>query len=100
MIHHIVMIKLKTTTDANEKNTFKQKIKNALEGLPSIIEEIRYYEVGLNVVESGRAFDIVLISHFNSLEDLNKYIVHPGHKNVVKTINQYSEHIISVDYEK
>jgi len=98
MIHHIVMIKLKTTLDANEKNAFKQKIKLALESLPSLIEEIKYYEVGLNIIESGRAFDIVLISHFDSSDHLNKYIVHPAHKDVVKMINQHSEHIISVDY--
>lgn len=52
MIHHIVMIKLKHTLKKDEKSGIRLKIKKILEALPSKINEIKYCEVGLNIIES------------------------------------------------
>ncbi len=100
MIHHIVMIKLKPFSGAQEKLEKANEIKVALDSLPAIIPEIKFYEVGLNIIESERASDIVLISKFDSLETLNVYRVHPEHKKVVALIGEYSEKVSAVDYEK
>ena len=99
MIHHIVMFKLLDTGDKKliEKN--KLDVKKRLEGLPSRIDVIRSMEVGINVNESARAFDIVLVSTFDNLEDLDTYRVHPAHQEFVDYIGRIRERAASVDYE-
>ena len=62
MIEHIVMIKLK---ESSVKNDISKKIKSALEALPNLINEIKYYEIGLNISKSPTANDIVLVSRFD-----------------------------------
>jgi hypothetical protein len=100
MIHHIVMIKLKPFSGKEEKLEKANEIKERLEALPSIINEIKFYEVGLNVIESERASDVVLISKFDTLDTLDVYRVHPEHQKVVALIGEYAEKVTAVDYEK
>jgi len=100
MIHHYVMIKLKPFSGKKERSKKAVEIKNALESLPALIEEIKYYEVGLNIIESERASDILLISSFESLEDLDTYRIHPEHKKVLELIAENAEKVTAVDYEK
>jgi hypothetical protein len=100
MIHHIIMIKLKPFSGKEEKNEKANEIKTALESLPGKIKEIQFYEVGLNIIESERASDLVIISKFKDLEDLNNYSINPFHQAVVKIIKEYSNSITSVDFEK
>jgi hypothetical protein len=99
MIHHIVMIKLKPFSGNEEKLEKANEIKVALESLPSKINDIQFFEVGINIIESERASDIVLFSKFNNLEELHNYSINPFHQTVVKIIKDYSNHITSVDYE-
>jgi len=100
MIQHIVMFKMRAFDNHDERITVLNKIKTALESLPSKINQIKSFEAGINILESERAFDLVLVSIFNSLEDLKIYADHPEHQKVVALIRQYSEKAISVDYEK
>jgi hypothetical protein len=100
MIHHVIMFKLKEFPSKDEKLETANVIKNALEALPAKIEQIKSFEIGINILESERAFDIVLVSKFNSLEDLKIYVDHKEHQNVVTLIRKYSEKTVSVDYEK
>ena len=74
MIKHIVMWKFK---DGEEENMmiFRERLL-ALKGQ---IPEIRAMEVGINVNPSERSFDAVLVSEFDSLEDLRSYSVNPLH---------------------
>lgn len=99
MIHHIVMFKLLETPDGNQKERNKLEVKKQLEGLPAKIDVIRSMEVGINVKESARAFDIVLVSTFDNLEDLETYRVHPAHQEFVDYVGQIREQTASVDYE-
>ncbi len=100
MIHHIVMIKLKPFSGKEEKLQKANEIKSALESLPALIPEIRFYEVGLNIIESVRASDIVLISKFDSIESLEAYKVRTEHQKVITLIGKSAEKITAVDYEK
>ena len=99
MIHHIVMFKLSETPDARQKEANKQEVKERLEGLPSKIDVIRSMEVGINVVTQARAFDVVLVSTFDNLDDLETYRVHPAHQEFVNYVGQIREQTASVDYE-
>jgi hypothetical protein len=100
MIHHIIMIKLKPFSGKDEKLEKAIEIKNALETLPSKINEIQFYEVGINIIESERASDLVLISKFKNTNELNSYVSNSYHQAVVSIIKEYASNISSVDHEK
>lgn len=98
MIKHLVFFKLKEKADGRTKQENARKIKEELDALPAQIEQIKYYEVGINFSESPRAWDVSLISGFNSEEDLEIYSNHPVHRKLVDFILEVSEDIAAVDY--
>lgn len=95
MIKHIVMMKLGEAPNQDER---KEKLAALLEGLEGKIEEIKLWEVGRNISTKPSAFDIVLTSGFDSLEDLDTYRVHPDHVKVLDYIKQVVTGIHVVDY--
>lgn len=98
MIKHIVMFKFKDFGNYEEKLQHAKSIKEALDALPAIIPEIRFYETGINIADSPRAFDMVLTSHFDSLEELDKYRIAPEHIKVLEMIKKVTSQTIVVDY--
>jgi acyl-CoA-binding protein len=99
MIHHIVMFKLLDTRPIEQQEQNKREMKKRLEALPGKIEVIRSMQVGINVKESERAFDVVLVSTFDNLDDLKTYSVHPAHQEFVSYVAEIREKVASVDYE-
>jgi hypothetical protein len=99
MLHHIVMFKFSETPGSDQKEKNKLEVKNRLEELPAKIDVIRSMEVGINIVQRARAFDLVLIATFDNLQDLEKYRVHPAHQEFVAYVSQLREQAASVDYE-
>ena len=93
------MFKVRETSSANEKNEILDKLKNSLEALPGKIEQIRTYEVGVNIVDSPASYDLVLVSSFDSMEELNIYRDHPEHQKVVELINKETQDRAVTDYE-
>ena len=93
MITHVVLFKLK---DRSPQSI--EKAKDVLLGLKGKIPLLRYIEVGIDLLHSGRSYDLVLITRFDSMEDLQAYQVHPVHLEVAKYINSVKEVSISVDY--
>lgn len=94
MIKHIVMWKFK---EGEEENILK--FKERLLALKGQIPEIRAMEVGINVNPSERSFDAVLVSEFDSLEDLHSYSVNPLHIAVSEFCKSIRTQSVSVDYE-
>lgn len=97
MINHVVLFKLKDYPEA-EKVQVIAELKGMLEGLKEKIEEVKYIEVGTNYEIKAKSFDIVLISHFENVDDLNKYRVHPDHLKVVERIKETTTERAAVDY--
>ena len=77
MIKHVVVFKLKDKKD--ELENFVQ----ALKDLPRKIGLVKSYEVGVDSLKSPYSFDIVLISTYNSMEDLFKYKEHDAHSEIL-----------------
>ena len=98
MIRHIVMFKLKKTESKESLDRIKNEIKLKLESLPGKIDVIRSMKVGINVVISDRAYDLALISSFDSLDDLEIYRVHPAHQEVVSYIGGVKDQSAAVDF--
>lgn len=98
MINHIVMMKLQTSNES-EKTKYLRQLKQALKKLPSLISQIRYYEIGINVSQSPAAYDLVLVSHFDSLSTLDSYRNHPEHVKVLELIKTLVASTAVVDFE-
>lgn len=93
MIKHIVIWKFK---EGEEKNMqiFLQKLND----LKSKISEVKSIETGVNINKENE-YDAVLISEFETMEDLEKYKNNPEHLKVsalCKTIRLKRQ---AIDYE-
>lgn len=94
MIKHIVMWKFKEGEKENML-LFRDK----LLALSNEIDEIKSIEVGINMNKPEKNYDAVLISEFESLEDLDKYINNPKHKVVSEFCKSIRIDRKSVDFE-
>lgn len=98
MINHVVLFKLKGYAEA-EKEAVLRKLKEALESLKDKIEQVKYLEVGLNYELNAKSYDVCLISHFESVADLDAYRVHPEHLKVVDLVQETTVERAAVDFE-
>lgn len=97
MINHVVLFKLKEYP-AQEKQKVVSELKAMLLALKEKIVELKYIEVGENYELDAKSYDMALITHFESLEDLDKYRVHPEHQKVVKYVGEVTEARAAVDF--
>lgn len=93
---HIVMWKI---ADSDTKSENMQKIKRGLEGLNGKIEGMKSAQVGINVNPSDAAFDIVLVSAFDSAAALAAYQTHPLHVEIASFVRSVAIDRKVVDYE-
>lgn len=98
MINHIVLFKLKDYP-VNEKSTILAEMKSLLEGLDNKIEVLRHIEVGLNYELDAKSFDLALITHFNNLDELEAYRIHPEHQKVLNRFAEFNLDRAAVDFE-
>ena len=93
MIKHIVMWKFKENEEENMK-----KFLDGLNSLKNIIPEIKYMETGININPKNE-FDAILISEFETMEDLEKYKNHPEHLKVSALCKSIRLDRQAIDYE-
>ena len=66
MVRHVVMWNLLAFADGRAKAENLVMMKEALDVLPSEIEQIRTWEVGVNGLDQADGYDIVLIASFET----------------------------------
>ena len=94
MITHIVLFKLKDRSQQSIARTAQ-----VLKDMEGKIEELKFLEVGVDIIHSERSYDIALVTKFESMDGLNAYQVHPVHKKVIEHMAEVRESSVSVDYE-
>ncbi|WP_219838031.1 Dabb family protein [Paenibacillus sp. R14(2021)] len=94
MITHIVLFKLKDGSPESVAHTAQ-----VLRDMEGKIDELKYIEVGTDIVHSDRSYHIALVTRFESMEALAAYQVHPVHKVVIAHMTEVREASASVDYE-
>ncbi len=94
VIKHIVFFKLEDNSDEH-KNFVREKIMS----MKDKIDELKQIEVGINFADEERAYDLCLISQFESKGDLRAYAVHPLHVEVIKYLKSKNTITKVVDYE-
>ncbi len=93
MIKHIVMWKFKENEEENMK-----KFLEGLNSLKPIIPEIKYMETGININPKNE-YNAILISEFETMEDLEKYKNHPEHIKVSNLCKSIRIDRQAIDYE-
>ena len=92
MLKHVVMWKL----NEDKKNENMCLMKEKLEMLVGVVSVIRSLQVGFN--ENGGEYDVILITDFDSMEDLQAYDSHPEHQKVREFIKNVVQKRAAVDY--
>jgi hypothetical protein len=98
LLKHIVLFRIKDFAEGAGKAENMAKLKSRLEALDDIIDEIKFFEVGTNIINSDAAYDLALYSQFNSKEDLYSYQKHPEHVKVSDLVKKICESRVVVDY--
>jgi hypothetical protein len=95
MITHIVLFKLKEQTPEGI-----EKARELLLSMEGKVEQLRYLEVGVDLIHSERSANIALVTKFDSLEDLQAYQVHPYHATEVAAyMRSVCSAVMTADYQ-
>lgn len=97
MVNHVVLFKFKAYP-AHEKQEKLNLLKTALLNLKNKIAELTYAEVGTNYELDAKSYDLCLISHFESIADLDVYRVHPEHLKVLELVKELTSERAAVDF--
>lgn len=94
MFTHIVLFLLNESTEENQN-----KAEQILLSMKGQIEELKSLEVGKNGIESVNAYDIALITRFDTRQDYERYVVHPFHvEQVLAKLKPMLKGKVTVDY--
>lgn len=93
MIINNLLLKLKNRDADSIKKT--QEVLLSMRGKIEVLIDIQA-EINIRPGESN--YDIILITKFASLEDLDKYLIHPNHLEVAKFIGSVLDTQASVCY--
>lgn len=92
---HVVLFKLKDNSPENVEQTAVK-----LRSLQGNVPTLKSIEVGVNIVESARAYDIGIITRFEDLAAMQAYQTQPFHQDVLAYMNSVMETAVALDYEE
>jgi hypothetical protein len=96
-VKHVVMWRVCGETD-EEREAARLKVKTAFEGLRGRISGMRSLEVGVDISQVDYASDVVLVSEFDTAEQLESYASHPEHLRVRRELGDLRIERRQVDY--
>jgi hypothetical protein len=99
MIRHVVVFKFHDLANGKPKLENLVEAKALLEGLPAKINVLKRMEVGTNINSGPFHWDQVLISEFETRQDLQTYLDHPEHRKVGDYLAKVRKQRAVVDYE-
>jgi len=94
MVKHIVFFKLEDNSSLN-----CEVIKERLLTMRENIEVLKNIEVGINFADEERAYDLALLTDFESEKDLTIYAQHPFHQDIITYMKSVSVSSKVVDYK-
>lgn len=93
MVTHIVFFRFKDQGNIS-------KAKELLLSMNGKVPQLRYLEVGVDVIRSERSYDLALVTKVDSLEALQAYQVDPYHAGeVVPFMKANCTSVVAVDFE-
>ncbi len=94
MITNNLLIKLKTR---NEENVARAK--EVLLSMKGKIDVLKNIQVETDIRNLESSYDLLLVTHFTSMADMEAYLIDPAHVEVSKYISSVIEAGASVCYE-
>lgn len=98
MIRHIVSWNYREDLSKEENYNNAKKVKEYLEALKEKIEGIKLIQVIINPIKSCTS-DVILVSEFETIEELDYYQVHDEHVKVAGFIRANLTNRQCIDYE-
>jgi hypothetical protein len=96
VLRHVVLLRLRADAPADAAT----RAVAALSTLPELIPEIVAYQPALDVVRSGRSFDVALIADFADRAALDRYLAHPAQVRVYeRDLAPYLADLAVADYQ-
>ncbi|MFQ6860755.1 MAG: Dabb family protein [Beduini sp.] len=100
MIQHIVMFKFKEEANGKSKQENLLEAKERMLKLKDEIKQVVSLEVYFNDEQAVKDnYDYILVSTFQTMEDLNQYQVHPSHVAFGQYITPLRESRVCIDYK-
>ena len=99
MVKHIVFFKLTSYGNNAEKDYQLQEIEKAFISIPEKLDYIVDYRTCRNISEADHAWDFVIDSLFQSVEDLRRYQASDPHNEAVKRAAAIEKIKAVIDYE-
>ena len=95
MITHIVLFKLSDPRPETIAAT-----RDLLVSMDGTVPQLRYLEVGVDIIRSERSYDLALVTRLDSLDELKAYQVDPYHAGtILPHMRSVCSAIVAVDYE-
>ena len=98
MVKHIVMWKFKDSAEGKSREENMRIVEESLYALVGIIGEIKKMEIGSDLSHTAASMDLVLLTEFESSEELKKYAVHPEHVKVAEYVKKVTDTRVVLDY--
>lgn len=100
MIRHVVMFKFLESAEGRTKEENVRMTADMLNALQGVVPTLKASNVYIGAACADKTnCDLLLISDFDSFEDLQAYIVHPKHKAVGEFMRPLRESRACVDFE-
>jgi hypothetical protein len=99
MINHTVLFKLIEFENEDQKAVVRSKIRKSLLALKEKIKVLKYIQIGENYEIISSSYDICLIAHFETINDLDIYLAHPEHIKVAGLIEANTIDIADINFE-
>lgn len=93
------MFRMKEGSSSEEKRNNTILLKESIEALREKIPEVKFIELAYNINTKPSAYDLVLISDFESEKALDIYRFHPEHQKVLELLKRVVKDTAVVDYE-
>lgn len=82
MIRHVVMWKFSPSAEGKSTLENMEHIREMLFRLRPLIPEIKRMEIGFDILGTDMSYDMLLLTEFDSIADLENYKNHPEHLKV------------------
>ena len=99
MIRHVVMWKFKAEAEGKTREENMEIVRNSLFALLPVISELKKMEIGFDITHSDMSMDLMLLTEFDSVEDMKAYAVHPEHLKVSTYVRKVIETRVVLDCE-
>ena len=96
MLQHYILIKFKKGTSDEHIGEFSGRML----ALRTTISSIEHLEIGRDILNDARSWDLILIMRFASTEALRTYQQHPEHLSLMAFNQPSVADVASVDFEE